>query len=45
MKRIQSEGGESALADEDIGRVLRQCLWQWGYELNVAEWRKAMGLA
>ena len=42
IKKIHSAGGEEAINDEDVGRVLRQCLWQWGYELNVDEYRRAM---
>jgi len=42
LKKIHLSGGEAALADEDVGRVLRQCLWQWGYELTESEYRRAM---
>ena len=42
LKVVHRNGGEEALCDEDVGRVLRQCLWQWGYELNEVEYRRAM---
>lgn len=42
LKKIHLSGGEAALADEDVGRVLRQCLWQWGYELTESEYQRAM---
>ncbi|ODN88846.1 hypothetical protein L198_06648 [Cryptococcus wingfieldii CBS 7118] len=29
--------------DEDVGRVLRQCLWQWGYVLDGGEFERALG--
>ena len=44
MKKVHSAGGMAggALTDEDVGRVLRQCLWQWGYELTPEEYERAM---
>ena len=42
LKKIHQSGGLPALEDEDTGRVLRQCLWQWGYELNQSEYERAM---
>jgi hypothetical protein len=35
-------GGKAVLADEDVGRVVRQTLWQWGYELTESEYDRAM---
>jgi hypothetical protein len=42
LKKVHLSGGESALVDEEIGAVLRQCLWQWGYELTPSEYERAM---
>jgi hypothetical protein len=44
MKKVHGAGGveAGAIADEDIGRVLRQCLWQWGYELTEGEYQSAI---
>jgi hypothetical protein len=42
LKKVVGAGGEEMLGDEDVRRVLRQCLWQWGYELNQSEFRRAM---
>lgn len=42
LKKVHLSGGEPALADEDVGAVLRQCLWQWGYELTPSEYERAM---
>lgn len=42
LKKVHLSGGESALADEEVGAVLRQCLWQWGYELTGSEYQNAM---
>ncbi|ORX41206.1 hypothetical protein BD324DRAFT_613633 [Kockovaella imperatae] len=44
MKKVHAAGGVpgGGLADEDVGRVLRQCLWQWGYELTESEYTRAM---
>nr|ODN85514.1 hypothetical protein L203_04763 [Cryptococcus depauperatus CBS 7841] len=42
LKKIHQSGGKAAVGDEDVGRVLRQCLWQWGYELNENEFQNAM---
>ncbi|OCF33588.1 hypothetical protein I316_04661 [Kwoniella heveanensis BCC8398] len=42
LKKLVQSGGQSALADEDIGAVLRQCLWQWGYEMTEVEFERAM---
>ena len=44
MKKVHAAGGIEAggLADEDVGRVVRQCLWQWGYELTPEEYEAAM---
>ena len=42
LKVVHNSGGEEALSDERVGKVLRQCLWQWGYELNEVEYRRAM---
>jgi hypothetical protein len=42
LKRLHQSGGGAAVTDEDVGRVLRRCLWQWGYELTQAEYEKAM---
>ncbi|WWC72394.1 uncharacterized protein I206_106356 [Kwoniella pini CBS 10737] len=42
LKKLMQSGGKSSIADEDIGAVLRQCLWQWAYELNEKEFDKAM---
>jgi hypothetical protein len=45
MKKIVNASGSgggietnSAVEDEDVGRVLRQVCWQWGWECNKAEW-------
>ncbi|WRT70512.1 uncharacterized protein IL334_007510 [Kwoniella shivajii] len=42
LKKLVQSGGRSAVADEDVGAVLRQCLWQWGYEMTEVEFDKAM---
>ncbi|WVF68131.1 hypothetical protein IAT40_002894 [Kwoniella sp. CBS 6097] len=42
LKKLVQSGGQSALEDEDIGAVLRQCLWQWGYEMTEVEFARAM---
>ncbi|WVQ77290.1 hypothetical protein IAR50_006974 [Cryptococcus sp. DSM 104548] len=42
LKKLLLAGGKSAVGDEDVGRVLRQCLWQWAYELNENEFDDAM---
>ena len=42
LKKLHQGGGEMAVGDEDVGRVLRQCLWQWGYVLNEEEYARAM---
>lgn len=42
LKKIHQAGGQVAVGDEDVGRVLRQCLWQWGYELTEREYEEAM---
>ncbi|WWC92085.1 uncharacterized protein L201_007039 [Kwoniella dendrophila CBS 6074] len=42
LKKIMQSGGRNAIADEDVGAVLRQCLWQWAYELTEGEFDKAM---
>ncbi|WWC65432.1 uncharacterized protein I303_108050 [Kwoniella dejecticola CBS 10117] len=42
LKKLMQSGGRSAVADEDVGAVLRQCLWQWAYELNEGEFDRAM---
>ena len=42
LKKVNQMGGEEVLGDEDVGRVVRQCLWQWGYELNEHEYKQAM---
>ncbi|ORY35862.1 hypothetical protein BCR39DRAFT_512657 [Naematelia encephala] len=44
LKKVHQAGGKGAqgLRDENVGRVLRQCLWQWGYELNEHEYDEAM---
>jgi hypothetical protein len=42
LKKITLNGGIPALEDEEIGAVLRQCLWQWGYEVTRAEYDRAM---
>ncbi|WVW81076.1 hypothetical protein I302_103067 [Kwoniella bestiolae CBS 10118] len=42
LKKLMQSGGKTAVEDEDVGAVLRQCLWQWGYELNEVEFDKAM---
>lgn len=43
IKKVAASGGLRVLGEEDIGRVVRQCLWQWGYELTESEWEKVMG--
>jgi hypothetical protein len=43
IKKIAGAGGREAIQDEVLGAVVRQCLWQWGYELNETEWDKVMG--
>lgn len=43
IKKIAGAGGREAIHDEVLGAVVRQCLWQWGYELNEIEWDKVMG--
>ena len=42
LKKVHLAGGKAQLEDEDVGRVVRQCLWQWGYELNATEYDRAM---
>ncbi|WVQ95722.1 hypothetical protein IAU59_002821 [Kwoniella sp. CBS 9459] len=42
LKKLVQSGGQSALEDEDVGAVLRQCLWQWGYEMTDVEFQRAM---
>lgn len=42
LKKIHLSGGQEVLEDEEIGAVLRQCLWQWGYELTGVEYERAM---
>ncbi len=42
MKKIHAAGGHAAIEEEEVGAVLRQCLWQWGFELNKSEYDKAM---
>ncbi|WVR08451.1 hypothetical protein IAU60_005506 [Kwoniella sp. DSM 27419] len=42
LRKLVQSGGKSALADEDVAAVLRQCLWQWGYELTESEFDRAM---
>ena len=42
MKKVHGAGGVGALAEEDVGRVLRQCLWEGGYELTRVEYERAM---
>jgi len=42
LKKVNQSGGAGVLEDEDVGRVLRQCLWQWAYELNAHEYQHAM---
>ncbi|KAK6906717.1 hypothetical protein I203_100704 [Kwoniella mangroviensis CBS 8507] len=42
LKKLLQSGGRDAVKDEDVGAVLRQCLWQWGYEMNEVEFDRAM---
>ncbi|KAE8539146.1 hypothetical protein D1P53_004235 [Cryptococcus gattii VGV] len=42
LKKIHQAGGQVAVGDGDVGRVLRQCLWQWAYELTKREYEDAM---
>ncbi|KIR25771.1 hypothetical protein I307_04295 [Cryptococcus deuterogattii 99/473] len=42
LKKIHQAGGQAAVGDGDVGRVLRQCLWQWAYELTEREYEDAM---
>ncbi|RXK41703.1 hypothetical protein M231_00938 [Tremella mesenterica] len=42
VKKIHSSGGRSVVEDEDVGRTLRQCLWQWGYQLTLEEYDLAI---
>lgn len=44
LKKIQQHGGAmaGAVTDETVSPILRQCLWQWGYELNEEEFERAM---
>ncbi|KAL7419073.1 hypothetical protein Q5752_005909 [Cryptotrichosporon argae] len=42
LKKLAAAGGRDAVADEDVGRVLRQTLWQWAYVVNEAEWARYM---
>ncbi|WVQ78641.1 hypothetical protein IAT38_000728 [Cryptococcus sp. DSM 104549] len=42
LKKLQLSGGREAVADEEVAPVLRQCLWQWGYELNAGEYDEAL---
>ncbi|WVQ63205.1 uncharacterized protein L199_001356 [Kwoniella botswanensis] len=42
LKKLLQSGGRNAVKDEDVGAVLRQCLWQWGYEMNEIEFDRAM---
>ncbi len=32
--------GNTAIMDEDVGRVMRQVCWQWGWQVNEAEWKR-----
>ncbi|KAK1922933.1 hypothetical protein DB88DRAFT_493186 [Papiliotrema laurentii] len=43
LKKVQFYLDEyGAVEDEDVGRVLRQCLWQWAHELTPAEYKRSM---
>ncbi|ODN77217.1 hypothetical protein L202_05736 [Cryptococcus amylolentus CBS 6039] len=42
LKKMLQAGGREMVEDEDVGRVLRQCLWQWGYVLDGGEFERAM---
>lgn len=42
LKEIHQAGGQVAVGDGDVGRVLRQCLWQWAYELTEREYEDAI---
>lgn len=42
LSTIQKRGGKAVLGNEDVGRVVRQTLWQWGYELTESEYDSAM---
>jgi len=32
--------GNTAVTDEEVGTVMRQVCWQWGWECTEAEWAK-----
>jgi hypothetical protein len=47
MKKIAQQPGSggasvenTAVEDEDVGRVMRQVCWQWGLVMDREEWRK-----
>lgn len=47
MKKIAQHPGSggavvdnTAVEDEDVGRVLRQVCWQWGLVMDREEWRR-----
>lgn len=42
LKKVHHSGGKEAVKNEDVGRVVRQTLWQWGYELTLSEYERAM---
>lgn len=50
MKKIASEHGaggavadNTAVEDDEVAAVLRQVNWQWGFEINKAEWKRRLG--
>lgn len=50
MKKIASETGSggatadnTAVEDDEVAAVLRQVNWQWGFEINRAEWKRRLG--
>ncbi|TYJ51257.1 hypothetical protein B9479_008184 [Cryptococcus floricola] len=42
LRKVLQAGGREKVGDEDVGRVLRQCLWQWGYVLDGGEFERAV---
>jgi hypothetical protein len=42
IKKFAGPGGRDLIAPEEVGCVVRQCLWQWAYELTESEFDKAM---
>lgn len=41
LKKING-AGPSGIDDEDVGRKIRQVVWQWGFKVNKAVWEEAL---